>query len=360
MLHDIYMVKSGATTGRVAMVETTDHFNIWSPLAAIRCDKGLISPKFMFHYLHSSEFQTAVELHWSFGTQQNIGMGVIENIHVPLPPLPEQEAIAKFLDERTAKIDTLIAKKRTLIATLKEKRSALISHTVTRGLDPTATLKPSGVDWLGEVPKHWKVKHLDHLVTVKARLGWKGLTASEYVDKGAIFLSTPNIKGQGKIDFKNVNFITKERYLESPEIMLQKGDVLLAKDGSTLGITNFVRELPAPATVNSSIAVLRSNKINSPFLWRWLTSEYIQNIIQSKKDGQGVPHLFQADIRKFTVLLPPLSEQTAIAEYLDQQTDKIDKLTAKVQTALDTLAEYRRALITAAVTGKIDVREEMS
>jgi len=211
--------------------------------------------------------------------------------------------------------------------------------------------KESGVEWLGEVPEHWEVDRIDFLASVKARLGWKGLTASEYVDEGFVFLATPNIKGENGIDYENVNYITEERYFESPEIMLQENDVLIAKDGSTLGITNVVRSLPRPATVNSSIAVIRPNgKIDSRYLFRWLSSSFMQAIIESLKDGQGVPHLFQADIRKFVVLLPDASEQTVIADFLDRETGRIDTLTAKKRALIGLLKEKRTALISQTVT----------
>ena len=211
--------------------------------------------------------------------------------------------------------------------------------------------KPSGVEWLGDVPEHWEVKRLDFLATVKARLGWRGLTADEYVPEGYIFLATPNIKGEGEIDFQNANYITAERYFESPEIILREGDVLMAKDGSTLGIVNVVRHLPAPATVNGSIAVLRpKGKVESSFLFRWLSSDYVQGVVHSMKDGQGVPHLFQADIRKFSVLLPLPCEQRAIADFLDAETAKLDTLVAKKRELIEKLKEKRSALISRTVT----------
>jgi len=132
---DIYMVKSGATTGRIAMVETDIEFNIWSPLAAIRCNKKLVDRHFLYVYLQSKEFQTAVELSWSYGTQQNIGMGVIQNLSVPLPPSKEQHAIATYLDRETAKIDTLIQKVETVIERIQEYRTALITAAVTGKID---------------------------------------------------------------------------------------------------------------------------------------------------------------------------------------------------------------------------------
>ncbi|MBX5197520.1 restriction endonuclease subunit S [Rhizobium sp. NZLR10] len=216
---------------------------------------------------------------------------------------------------------------------------------------PYPAYKDSGVPRLGLVPVGWETSRIDFQCTVKARLGWKGLTASEYVDEGYVFLATPNIKGK-EIDFENVNYINEQRYLESPEIMIEPGDVLLAKDGSTLGTTNFVRSLPRPATVNSSIAIVRprKNNIDGAFIFRWIEADIIQSKIQEMKDGQGVPHLFQSDIRKFPLPLPPLDEQMAIARFLDEKTAEIDSLIARMRELLRRLSEQRTALITHAVT----------
>jgi type I restriction enzyme S subunit len=165
-----------------------------------------------------------------------------------------------------------------------------------------AAYQASGHEWIGAIPQHWAKARLGDVTTVKARLGWKGLKAEEYVENGYAFLATPNLKGR-HIDFENVNYITEERYEESPEIMLQEGDVLVAKDGSTLGISNIVRTLPRPATVNGSIAVIRPKAgIDSVFLYYFFQSHLTQSTIQRLKDGMGVPHLFQADLRKFSVL----------------------------------------------------------
>lgn len=203
---------------------------------------------------------------------------------------------------------------------------------------------------LGEIPEHWNVSKLGFHSTVKARLGWKGLKAEEYVDQGFIFLATPNIKGR-EIDYINVNYITAERYNESPEIMLQEGDVLIAKDGSTLGTANIVRALPSPSTVNSSIAVVRpKHTVHSGYLYWLIVSDYTQNVIQQFKDGQGVPHLFQADLRKFWILLPPHEEQTEIAAFLDYETERIDSLIAKKERQIELLREKRGSFIIQAVT----------
>ncbi len=189
---------------------------------------------------------------------------------------------------------------------------------------------------------------------MKARLGWKGLKAEEYVDDGYALLSTPNIKGR-EIDFENVNFITRERYVESPEIMLREGDVLLTKDGFTLGTTNVVRRLPRPTTLNGSIALIRPKPpLNSVFLYYLLASDFFQYLVHLMKDGMDILHLFQADLRHFDVLLPPLSEQAQIASFLDQRTAAIHSLIAKKERLIELLQDERQALITQAVTKGLD------
>lgn len=318
------------------------------------------NPKYLYYAVRSTNFIEAVMAHSEGIGYPAINTSVLGKLPILIPSSIEQQDIVNFLDRETSKIDTLIEKKQRLIELLEEKRSALISHAVTKGLDLDVKMKDLGVEWIGDIPDQWDVSKLGAKCSIKARIGWKGLKASEYVEEGYIFLSTPNIKNRD-IDFNNINFISEERYLESPEIMLEVGDVLIAKDGSTLGITNVVKYLPDKTTVNSSIAVIRPFKdCNSIYLNYFLQSSYTQNVIQRMKGGMGVPHLFQADLRNFTILCPPLSEQQLIANFLDSETEKIDTFINKISAQIEKLKEYRTALISAAVTGKIDVREEVA
>ena len=214
--------------------------------------------------------------------------------------------------------------------------------------------KDSGIEQLDIIPSHWIISRLGFESWVRARLGWKGLKAEEYVDEGYIFLSTPNIKSQ-YIDFENVNYINQIRFDESPEIKLKEGDVLLAKDGSTLGIANFVRSLPCPATVNSSIAVITPNdRLDGLYLKYLLESNFLQSVIQMVKGGMGVPHLFQSDLNKFYIPLPAIEEQTQIARFLDHETARIDALIAEQQRLIELLKEKRQAVISHAVTKGLD------
>lgn len=215
------------------------------------------------------------------------------------------------------------------------------------------TYKDTEMDWLGKIPATWNVERIKNIGSVNGRVGWKALKAAEYVESGFFFLSTPNIKDV-EIDFVNVNYITAERYYESPEIMLEVGDILLVKDGSTLGIVNVIRYLPAKGTVNSSIAVLRIKKFHAVYGYYFLLSNYIQNVIQLKKDGMGVPHLFQKDINNFEILVPSSQEQTTIANYLDTKTQAIDKKISLLDKKIGYYQELRKSLINETVTKGLD------
>ncbi|WP_369030748.1 restriction endonuclease subunit S [Streptomyces adonidis] len=186
------------------------------------------------------------------------------------------------------------------------------------------------------------MSRLDRVATVSARIGWKALTAAEYQVDGYAFLATPNIKNRN-IDFTNVNYISEFRYRESPELQLTEGDVLLTKDGFTLGTVNIVRHVPRPATVNGSIAVLRSFGIHSGFLHYVIASSITQERIWAVKDGMDVLHLFQRDIKKLPVPLPPPEEQRRIANFLDSETARIDRLLSLQSRQLSLLSAHHRS-----------------
>jgi type I restriction enzyme S subunit len=192
----------------------------------------------------------------------------------------------------------------------------------------------------------WTRTRVDRVATVNARIGWKALTASEYQTEGYAFLSTPNIK-HDTIDFDNVNYITEYRYEESPELKLRIGDVLLVKDGMTLGITNVVRHLPRLSTVNGSIAVLRPFPlvIEPRFLRYSLAGSATQSMIQALKDGMDILHLFQRDIKKLPIDLPPINEQRRIADFLDAETARIDAIMASRRAQVAILDELELARI---------------
>ncbi|RXN73422.1 restriction endonuclease subunit S [Providencia rettgeri] len=350
-------INSLSMVGNVAQVQAKHFIYHGMNLLRLVPKEGVLS-RYLYWQLKSDYSRRLIEsVAKPAINQASVSTESLKTLQMLCPSLVEQQKIANFLDHETAKIDTLIAKQEKLIELIQEKRQAVISNAVTKGLNPDVPMKDSGVEWLGEVPEHWDRSRLGFECSVKARLGWKGLKADEYVPEGYIFLATPNIKGSD-IDFENVNYITKQRYDESPEIMLQENDLLVTKDGSTTGTTNLVRSLPEPATVNSSIAVIRSRgNIHPEYLYYFFVSTYTQNVIKRMQGGMGVPHLFQADLRWFHILLPSNIEQKSIAKYLDIQTAKCDLIIKKATNAIQLMKERKTALILAAVTGKIDVRD---
>ncbi|SFK10607.1 type I restriction enzyme, S subunit [Desulfomicrobium apsheronum] len=201
----------------------------------------------------------------------------------------------------------------------------------------------------------WSRTTLGACASIKARIGWKGLHASEYQHEGYIFLATPNIKGP-EIDFNDVNFISQRRYFESPELMLEDKDVLLVKDGSTLGISNLVRNLPGPATVNGSIAVIRcADRLVPAFLHQLTKAAAFQKLIHDKKSGLGVPHLFQADLRQFEITLPPVQEQSGVAQVLDT----LDTVIHETEAIIAKLKAVKQGLLHDLLTRGIDANGEL-
>lgn len=357
---DIYMIKSGATTGNLAIVETDEEFSIWSPLAVVRVHKEKANARFVLAAMNSKEFQTSVQLFWSFGTQQNIGMNVIENLFIPLPPLPEQQAIATFLDHEMGRIDSLIAKKLWLLELLAEQRTALISRAVTKGLDTSVKLKPSGVEWLGDIPEHWEVWKLAHLTT---RIG-SGKTptggAEVYQNEGILFIRSQNVY-DGGLYLDDVVYIDEKTDEEMAWSRVKPLDILLNITGASLGRTCIVPRDLEKANVNQHVCVIRlRNSDYSHFIAHYLKSRPAKSFYDFVQTGSAREGLNFEQIGAFPVPLPPLREQQAIAAFLDRETAKIDALSAKVTTVIERLKEYRTALISSAVTGKIDVSTEFN
>jgi len=206
-------------------------------------------------------------------------------------------------------------------------------------------MRTTSLEWLTEIPADWEERDLGREAWVRARLGWKGLTADEYVDYGMPMLATPDIKTP-HIAYHAANRISTARYDESPEIKLRNGDVLLTKDGSTIGTVNIVRRLPEPATVNGSIAVLTpTTDLDGRFLYWFIASGYAQATFERLRGGMGVPHLFQRDINRIRLPFPPHGEQRLIADYLDRETAQIDELVVEQRRLIALLAERRRSVL---------------
>jgi type I restriction enzyme S subunit len=287
------------------------------------------------------------------GTQLNLNTDIIGDIKLPIPPLPEQQKIAQFLDQETSKIDKLITKKERLIELLKEKRTALISHAVTKGLNPDVPMKDSGVEWLGKIPEHWKVKRLKFLT--RQIIDGTHFTPT-YAVEGVPFLRVTDIQ-ESVINFEQVKLIPESEHKElikrcNPE----KGDLLLSKNG-TIGVPRIV-DWNHKFSIFVSLCLIKVRKLLSVhYSYYFFLSHEIKSQMSYGTKTNTVMNLHLDKIREFIFTFPPLPEQQKIAQFLDRETSKIDNLITKTRTSIDHLKEYRTALISAAVTGKIDVRE---
>jgi type I restriction enzyme S subunit len=314
-------------------------------------------PTFLKYYFLTKDFINTVDGSTYGSKMPRASWDFIGSLSQLLPPLPEQQAIVSFLDERTGKIDALIAHKHQLLNLLAEKRSALITQAVTKGLDPSVPLKPSGVEWLGDIPAHWEVKRLKHLAL---KIG-SGVTptggANVYGSQGVAFLRSQNIHFNGlKLD--DVVFIDDQIDQDMKETRVHYGDILLNITGASLGRATCFDIKNYPANVNQHVCIIRldHNYFNFRFYTYYVSSRALQDQIFGNQQGVSREALNFEQLGNLLFVFPLDTEQQAIVAYLDERLQKLDAVKAALLTAIDRLKEYRSALITSAVTGKIDVR----
>ncbi len=322
---------------------------IWvnNHIHVLRPNKKVVA-NFLTNVLNCVDYRTFI----AGSTRDKLTQGDMNAISIQCPPLSEQTAIAAFLDRETAKIDALVAKKERLIQLLREKRTALTSHAVTRGLDPDAPLKDSGVEWLGEVPAHWEVKatkrvcHIVNGATPKSAESryWSGdipwITPEDFahLDRGYILSSKRKITWAG--------------YQNCGTTMVPIGSLVLSTRAPIghLGIAGVKL-----CTNQGCRGLIFRHKDSEIYYFFQFSACRID--LQARGQGSTFMELSKDKLADFEIAVPPLPEQTAIAAFLDRETAKIDALVAKIEEAIDRLREYRAALISAAVTGKIDVRD---
>ena len=315
-------------------------------------EKKIINKKYFSYLLH--RYDVAYMKLLGSGVRQTINYGHISDSILVIPPISEQQKIAQFLDDKTAKIDQAVDLAEKQIALLKEHKQILIQNAVTRGLNPDVPLKDSGVEWIGQVPEHWSVKKIKY---VTSKIG-SGITplggGSNYIDGGIPLLRSQNIHFD-RIDLNDVARISEFTHNSMKNSKVRKGDVLLNITGGSLGRCFYV-DSNEEMNVNQHVCIIRPNKkINTIFLNMLLASEIGQKQIWFFQQGGGREGLnFQA-IKNFYLPLPDLEEQQKIAIYLDKQAAKIDQAIALKTAHIEKLKEYKSVLINDVVTGKVRV-----
>ena len=350
--NDIIVVKDGATTGKTSFVGNNFPHKravVNEHLFIMRVDPKVAFPKFVFYYLFSSNGQKQMLSDFRGATVGGISRYFPQKVDVPIPSMPEQTQIANFLDRKTEQIDELICLKERRIELLQAQRTALINQAVTKGLDPNVEMKPSGVEWIAEIPGHWEVintKYLFRLVTEPAPKNNDYELLSIYTNIG--------VKPRKELEARGNRATTTDGYW-----LVKKGDFivnkLLAWMGA-IGLSNY------EGVTSPAYDILRKSRpLNERFY------EYVFRcglyFTEFKKRSRGIMEvrlrLYFDQFGQIPLVFPPVDEQDKIVNSLDCKTEQIDELIAAELRKIELLKEYRQSLISEAVTGKIDVRNEV-
>lgn len=340
---DIFIVKSGATTGNVGIVNTDDIFDIWSPLALIRCNKTLAIQKYIYFYLLSTLFKSQVEFNWSFGTQQNIGMGVIERIKVILPPVSEQQKIVEVLDKKIAQLDKAKALLEEQIQKLKDYCASLIYETVTKGLDKNPLMKDSGVDWIGQVPEGWEIGRVKDAFKLRSEKNFRPIEEvqllSLYTEFGVFPHGDREEKGNKAVSTEGYKIVYKK------DIVV---NIILAWMGS-IGISEYDGVTSPAYDIYEPL-----EGVCSKFFHYLFRTEAFSG--QCYKYGKGIMKMrwrtYSDDFKTIEIPIPDYNSQVNIVKFLDDKLKIINQLIDNKQTQIENINKQRQTLIYDYVTGK--------
>ncbi len=314
------------------------------------------SPNFFRFFSQSKFFQEQIQSKSKSSAQAGIYMGDVEATSIAFPVcVEEQQAIVNCLSRETARIDALIEKKTRFIELLREKRQALITHAVTKGLDPSVKMKDSGVEWLGEVPEHWVVSRLRHNIDGPLSYGANEAAESDEPNDPR-FIRITDLHEDGTLredTFKSLSWNVAQPYL------LSDGDVLLARSGATVGKSFIYRESMGPSCYAGYLirARLLPSKLISQYFWLCTQSTYYWDFIAGSNIQATIQNVSGEKYANLWLAVPPIKEQQRIINFLEEACDRLDSVRVKTERSIELLKERRSALITAAVTGQIDLRE---
>lgn len=318
-------------------------------------------PKFVHYWTNTPSYRAQVQMACAgtSASMQNLSQDEFLRFTLPLPPRDEQAAIVDLLDLETTKIDALITEQEKLITLLAEKRQATISHAVTKGLNPNAPMKDSGVAWLGSVPAHWELISIRYLVDA---IGDVDHFMPVSVEKGIPYLMTGDLKEfVSRVSLDDCKQVSHNDYLQlSKRIKSSKGDVILARY-ATIGTSMYV-DIDVDFLVSYSCVTLKTKhfKLSGLYLFQYMKSDAFRQGVENQINTNTQSNVGIRDLQNVKIPIPPIDEQTSIITFLDTAITKFDVLKAESERAINLLRERRTALITAAVTGQIDVRAAVS
>ncbi|EIW2192826.1 restriction endonuclease subunit S, partial [Campylobacter jejuni] len=320
--NDILIALSGATTGKIAFCDTDNKAYINQRVAIVRSKLKLVK-----YYFLTRGFSLLIELACNGSAQPNISTKEIGEFKIPLPPLKEQEQIANFLDEKCKKIANFIEKKEKLITLLKEQKQALINETITKGLDKNINFKDSGIEWLGEIPQHWRIVKLKYVAFTNIGLVYTPDDIIENPDEGYPVLRANNIQN-GKIDYQDLIYI-KSKQIGKKQI-ISSGDLLMCVRNGSENLLGKTAKIQDGYFSFGAFTAIIKNQFNDYFYWIFQTN-MLRKSIASFSASNGIGQISQDDIKNFIISFPPLKEQEQIAQFLDSEISKIDKIIEKTK-----------------------------
>lgn len=298
------------------------------------------------------------------GIRQNMNFKDLKRLPILVPPPEEQKAIAHFLDHKLEQIEQYIRNKKQLIELLNEQKTAIINRAVTKGINPNAPMKHSGIEWLGEIPAHWEVKKLKYVKNSEPNSFVDGpfgsnLKSIHYIKDGAVYVVESGFITSGKFILKDFKTISREHFETIKRSSCKGGDIIISKIGANFGMSGILPEL-------NREAVISGNSLKLTINLRLYDTKYIHYHLLSLKHGgtfdlivnaTAQPALSLGTMNNIAVVIPPIYEQQAIVSFIEQESAKIDLAIAQIEKEIELIQEYRTTLISDAVTGKIDVRE---
>lgn len=348
---DILFARSGATVGKTFQFKNYNGLACFAGyLIKASPNETRITSDYLFYYTQCEAYENWKNSIFNKATIENIGADKYQFLKVTIPPKSEQLAIANYLDDQTQKIDRLIANKKAQAEKLKELRQIEINNAVTKGLNPNAEMKDSGIEWLGKIPKHWEVKRLKDLVN---RIGDGIHSTPNYVDNSDIYFVNGNNLIQGEIKiFDNTDCIDEDEYSKY-KLDFSIGTLLISINGTIGNLAFYNGE---KIVLGKSAAYIDfTTKLHNFFLYFFLQSYMVSNIFELSFSGTTIKNLSLFTLRNLRVFLPPINEQIEIANYLQQRTAANDKLIKNIEAQIEKLQELRKIKIYEAVTGKIKV-----
>ncbi|MDR2991360.1 MAG: restriction endonuclease subunit S [Burkholderiaceae bacterium] len=351
------LVSEGGDAGRTAHFEFDGEYYFQNAINRVRpLDSNKITSRYLFYWFTFLKLSGYVDLICNVATIAHFTAEKVKAAPFVFPPLETQKRIAAFLDEKTARIDALIAKKQALLERLAEKRQAIITQAVTKGLNPAAPMKDSGIDWLGQIPAHWEVQRLKEVC--KTIIDCKNRTPPQ-VDDGQYFVIRTSCLGNGEFDEAGGYWTDRESFIEwTRKGQPQQDDILISREAPIGEACLFPIGYELCLGQRMMLARVNPEKIGPEFLLWCIYSDVGREYVDLRRKGTTVGHLRVPEVFNFPVIVPPIEEQIVIVSLTRKQLAHSDQTKSAIVESIARLTEYRSALITAAVTGQMEINHD--